>query len=89
MRMAHYKPFHEPSREQIEEPVENTLRRIDRHDLIQLRDFWRGELKSLQGVAAIPGKAPQPLPQDLALVQWKLERLNAELRRREDGNETS
>ena len=78
---AWYKPFHEPSHEQIAD--ENTpegyskgLRRIDTHDLKQLRSFWYGEVKLLQN--------GEPLEVDLAVAREKLKRLSAELAVRGD-----
>ena len=69
--MAHYKPFHEPSREQLEEDPETTLRRLDTHDLKLLRDFWTKELYD-------PG-----LDNDIKLARSRVDRLNAEIERRQ------
>lgn len=72
---AWYKPGHEPSHEQI---ADNTpegysagLRRLDTHDLKQLRDFWWSEVDAL-GHSGI-------LPQDLEIARSKLKRLNDEI----------
>lgn len=54
--------------------AEDQLKRLDRHDLKILQDFWRGEVKLL-----VNG---EPLAGDLELAKSKLERLNAEIERR-------
>jgi len=87
MISAWYKPFHEPSRDQIEPKPDESLRALDLHDLKALKAFWWGEVKSGEVSESIAGWRGRPITKDRDLAVGKLARLNAEIARREHEGE--
>jgi hypothetical protein len=75
---AWYKPQHEPDpavgHNTTAEDYARELRRLDRHDLKILRDFWRKETNIIKQTGG--------LDVDFEVAQQKLARLNAEIERR-------
>jgi hypothetical protein len=82
---AWYKPGHEPGpevgRPTTPEDYSQELRRLDRHDLKELRDFWQKELKLISNEWRVDGLEP-----DIKLATTKLARLNAEIERRNEAD---
>jgi hypothetical protein len=79
---AWYKPGHEPGPE-VGHPATEAdyvaeLRRLDRHDLKILREFWLKEIKLLEN--------GDPLADDMHLATTKVARLNAEIARRNEAD---
>ncbi|HEY6019461.1 MAG TPA: hypothetical protein VIY48_06055, partial [Candidatus Paceibacterota bacterium] len=79
---AWYKPFHEPSREQIAMSDNDKMKAIDDHDLRTLLDFWRSELKSIEVHRQLSGWRGEPVGDDEAIAKDRVARYRAEIERR-------